>query len=66
MLWRYVPMADPSVDEWHSRDLDSRVSERCVSINFPKEISERMHDIFNSGRWPLSMTGSAAKRPSMS
>ena len=24
-------MADPLVDEWHSRDLDSRISEREVS-----------------------------------
>ena len=28
MIWRYAPMADPTVDEWHSRDLDSLVSER--------------------------------------
>ena len=28
MLWRAAPMADPLVSEWHSRDLDSRVTER--------------------------------------
>jgi len=28
MLWRFAPMADPLVTEWHSRDLDSVISER--------------------------------------
>ena len=28
MIWRFIPMADPLVKEWHSRDLDSRLSER--------------------------------------
>ncbi len=28
MMWRFAPMVDPLVDEWHSRDLDSRPSER--------------------------------------
>lgn len=31
MLWRFAPMADPLVKEWHSRDLDSIVSEREVA-----------------------------------
>lgn len=30
MLWRFAPMADPLVGEWHSRDLDSRPSQREV------------------------------------
>ncbi len=28
MFWRFSPMADPLVEEWHSRDLDSRVGRR--------------------------------------
>ena len=31
MLWRFAPMSDPLVSEWHSRDLDSRVNEREVA-----------------------------------
>ena len=31
MLWRFAPMADPLVKEWHSRDLGSRISEREVA-----------------------------------
>ena len=31
MLWRFAPMADPLVGEWHSRDLDSRVTSREVA-----------------------------------
>ena len=31
MLWRYAPMADPLVIEWHSRDLGSQITEREVS-----------------------------------
>ena len=27
-LWRFAPMADPQVAEWHSRDLDSRIMSR--------------------------------------
>ncbi len=27
-LWRFAPMADSLVEEWHSRDLDSRVTAR--------------------------------------
>ncbi len=30
MLWRFAPMADPLVQEFHSRDLDSTVSQREV------------------------------------
>lgn len=30
-LWRFAPMADPLVEEWHSRDLDSRISRREVA-----------------------------------
>ena len=29
-VWRFVPMADPLVSEFHSRDLDSIVSKREV------------------------------------
>lgn len=28
MVWRYVPMSDPLVSEWHSRDLDSWLDQR--------------------------------------
>jgi len=28
MIWRFIPMADDLVSEWHSRDLDSRISQR--------------------------------------
>eukprot|EP00095_Tigriopus_kingsejongensis_P001170 maker-scaffold415_size178368-snap-gene-0.26 protein:Tk01170 transcript:maker-scaffold415_size178368-snap-gene-0.26-mRNA-1 annotation:"hypothetical protein DAPPUDRAFT_96285" len=31
MLWRFAPLADPTVSEFHSRDLDSRISEREVA-----------------------------------
>jgi hypothetical protein len=31
MVWRFAPMADPLVSEWHSRDLDSRISLREVA-----------------------------------
>lgn len=31
MIWRFAPMADPLVDEWHCRDLDSRISPREVA-----------------------------------
>ncbi len=31
MLWRFAPMADPTVDEWHCRDLDSMPSSREVA-----------------------------------
>ena len=33
LVWRYLPMADPLVKEWHARDLDSRLGEkrRCVA-----------------------------------
>ena len=30
MLWRYAPMSDQFVDEWHSRDLDSTIIQREV------------------------------------
>ena len=30
-IWRFAAMADPLIDEWHSRDLDSRIGEREVS-----------------------------------
>ena len=30
-LWRFAPIVDPLVVEWHSRDLDSRLSEREAS-----------------------------------
>ena len=30
-LWRFAPMVDPLVREWHSRDLDSRLSDRETS-----------------------------------
>ena len=31
MLWRFAPMADEFVAEWHSRDLDATILEREVS-----------------------------------
>jgi len=31
MLWRFAPMADEYVAEWHSRDLDATILEREVS-----------------------------------
>lgn len=31
MTWRFAPMADPLVKEWHSRDLDSIISQREVA-----------------------------------
>eukprot|EP00094_Tigriopus_californicus_P005545 TCALIF_05342-PA protein Name:"Protein of unknown function" AED:0.08 eAED:0.08 QI:58/0.25/0.2/1/0/0.4/5/0/512 len=31
MIWRYLPLADPNVVEFHSRDLDSRISAREVA-----------------------------------
>ena len=30
MLWRFAPMADPWVEEWHSRDLDATIIQREV------------------------------------
>ena len=30
MFWRFAPMADPYVDEWHSRDLDAWMLQREV------------------------------------
>ncbi len=34
MIWRFAPMADPLVDEWHSRDLDSVISDReAAAVN---------------------------------
>ena len=30
-VWRFAPMADPLVSEFHSRDLDSIVSQREVA-----------------------------------
>jgi hypothetical protein len=30
MLWRFAPMADAFVEEWHSRDLDSTILQREV------------------------------------
>lgn len=31
MVWRFAPMADPLVSEWHCRDLDSRIRQREIS-----------------------------------
>jgi len=31
MLWRFAPMADDYVSEWHSRDLDATILEREVA-----------------------------------
>ena len=31
MVWRFAPMADGTVAEFHSRDLDSRISEREIA-----------------------------------
>jgi len=31
MLWRFAPMADEYVAEWHSRDLDATILEREVA-----------------------------------
>ena len=34
MVWRFAPMADPLVSEWHCRDLGKvHVGQRCVEIN---------------------------------
>ena len=30
MLWRFAPMSDAFVDEWHSRDLDATILQREV------------------------------------
>ena len=44
MVWRFAPMADPLVEEWHSRDLDSRISHREVSaVNDWKSTGRTYH-----------------------
>ncbi len=44
MLWRFAPMADPTVAEWHSRDLDSRVSPReWAAVSEWKESNTSFH-----------------------
>ena len=32
MFWRWLPLDDPDVDIWISRDADSRLSEREAKI----------------------------------
>ena len=34
MVWRFAPMADPLVSEWHCRDLGKvHMGQKCVEIN---------------------------------
>jgi hypothetical protein len=34
MMWRFAPMADDNVDEWHSRDLVSILRNSVSAENF--------------------------------
>ena len=45
MVWRFAPMADPLVSEWHCRDLDSRISPRELSAVEDWQISGRTYHI---------------------
>lgn len=45
MLWRFAPMSDPFVDEFHSRDLDSVISAREAAAvkDFREETVRTLH-----------------------
>ena len=45
MVWRFAPMADPLVSEWHCRDLDSRISPRELSAVEDWQISGHTYHI---------------------
>lgn len=63
MLWRYAPMTDPAVVEWHSRDIDARISQRkdCLTLlrNFNILSSYEI-----AGSTPRCWTGATAGGPS--
>ena len=44
MFWRFAPMADPYIEEWHSRDLDATIIQREVdAVNDWKKSGKGFH-----------------------
>ena len=50
MLWRFAPMADPLVEEWHSRDLDSRITPRELAAVQDWQSSGHTYHIMRDNR----------------
>jgi hypothetical protein len=58
MMWRFTPMADPTVSEWHCRDLDSRVSEReWAAVKDWKESNKTFHVMRDHTHHATTMLG---------
>lgn len=59
MLWRFAPMVDPFVDEFHSRDLDAKMLQREVDAVLEWKNSNltfhvmRDHPQHTTGQLPL-------------
>ena len=50
-VWRFAPMVDPLVSEFHSRDLDSIVSHReFAAVNEWKNIANRTFHIMRDNK----------------
>ena len=56
MVWRFAPMADPLVSEWHCRDLDSRISERELAAVKNWQISNKTYHIMRDNRCVSNQT----------
>ena len=51
MVWRFAPMADPLVEEWHCRDLDSNVTQRELAAVLDWQSSRRTYHIMRDHPW---------------
>ena len=56
MVWRFAPMADPLVSEWHCRDLDSRISERELAAVKNWQISNKTYHIMRDNKCVSNQT----------
>jgi len=54
MVWRFAPMADPLVSEWHCRDLDSRISERELAAVKNWQISNKTYHIMRDNKYHVA------------
>ena len=51
MVWRFAPMADPLVSEWHCRDLDSRPSQRELAAVSDWQLSGKIFHIMRDNKY---------------
>ena len=51
MVWRFAPMADPLVAEWHCRDLDSRPTQRELAAVQDWQQSQKTFHIMRDNKY---------------